>query len=140
MDIKPEIIEFDEVLRTLNIDRDQLICLAILVGTDYNPGGIKGLGQKRALEIVRRYKYPFEIFRYVKSKYEFIFDWQEIFRLFHEYETSVNVIISFPKINIEKTKEILLSKNFSQERIKNVVEKLEKIKKEVSQKSLEDFF
>ncbi len=37
IDIKPELIEFQSVLTELNIEKDQLICLAILVGTDYNP-------------------------------------------------------------------------------------------------------
>ena len=97
VDIKPELIEFQTVARELEVDKDQLICLAILVGTDYNPGGVRGLGQKRALQIVQRYKYPVEIFKYVQKKFDFIFDWQEVFKQFHEYETSHNGDIQFKK-------------------------------------------
>ncbi len=140
IDIKPEIVEFNYLLRKLDIDKDQLICLAILVGTDYNPGGIKGLGQKKALEIVQKYRYPFDIFKYVSSKYDFIFDWQEIFRLFHEYKTSETNTIIFPEINIDKIKEILVNRDFSEDRIESIIDKLSKIKESSEQKKLEDYF
>ena len=111
VDVNPELIEFQDVLNKLQIEKDQLICLAILVGTDYNPGGVRGLGQKRALEIVQKYKYPIEIFRYVQDndRYDFVFDWQEIFKQFHEYE-SINEKIEFKKINEAKVKEIVMEK------------------------------
>src|SRR3989344_3676179 len=48
VEVKPEIIELSKVLNLLEINLDQLICLGILVGTDYNPRGIPGIGQKRA--------------------------------------------------------------------------------------------
>jgi len=61
VDISPEIIEYEKVLNTLEIDSDQLICLAILVGTDFNPGGVRGIGPKKALALVKAKKYPVEI-------------------------------------------------------------------------------
>ncbi|MEJ2268062.1 MAG: flap structure-specific endonuclease, partial [Nanoarchaeota archaeon] len=39
-EVKPELIELKNVLNSLEINLDQLICLGILVGTDYNPKGI----------------------------------------------------------------------------------------------------
>lgn len=38
VEIKPELVVLDEVLKELKITREKLIELAILVGTDYNPG------------------------------------------------------------------------------------------------------
>jgi len=139
-EINPELIEFQTVVRELEIDKDQLICLAILVGTDYNPGGVKGLGQKKALEIVQKYKYPVEIFKYVSSKFDFIFDWQEVFRQFHEYESSYSEEIEFKEVNEQKVKEILLSHEFSENRIDSGLQKLRKIKEEEKQKGLDAFF
>jgi flap endonuclease-1 len=52
--IVPEAIELPHLLQTLDIDRDGLIDLAILVGTDFNDG-VKGIGPKKALTLVRRY-------------------------------------------------------------------------------------
>src|SRR3989344_1739900 len=56
--ISPEIIEYDKVLNELGINGDQLISMAVLVGTDFNPGGIKGIGPKKALALVKEKKYP----------------------------------------------------------------------------------
>lgn len=50
IEIKPEIIELNEVLKALKLkDRTQLIDLAILLGTDLNPDGVPGIGPQRAL-------------------------------------------------------------------------------------------
>lgn len=140
LDINPELIEFQAVVRQLEIDKDQLICLAILVGTDYNPGGVRGLGQKRALEIVQKYKYPVEIFKHVSKKFDFIFEWQEIFKQFHEYEVSYKEEIEFKKVDEAKVKEILLSHEFSENRIDSGLQKLRKISEAKKQKGLGDFF
>lgn len=48
VEIKPELIDLDKVLNSLEINLDQLICLGILVGTDFNPRGIPGIGQKKS--------------------------------------------------------------------------------------------
>jgi flap endonuclease-1 len=52
--ITPELIVADLLLRTHGVSREQLVDLAILVGTDFNPG-IKGIGPKKALQLVRRH-------------------------------------------------------------------------------------
>ncbi|MFH0711664.1 MAG: flap endonuclease-1 [archaeon] len=140
VDVKPELIEFQDVVTKLEIDKDQLICLAILVGTDYNPGGVKGLGQKKALEIVQKYKYPVEIFRQVQKNFNFIFDWQEIFKQFHEYKSSHTENIQFKKINEKKIKKILLARDFSEKRIDSGLQKLKTFNESKKQKGLNDFF
>ncbi|ADG12970.1 flap structure-specific endonuclease [Methanocaldococcus infernus ME] len=48
-----ELIELNEVLENLRISLDDLIDIAIMMGTDYNPKGIEGIGFKRAYEMVR---------------------------------------------------------------------------------------
>ncbi len=53
-EISPEVIELGEVLSSLGITREQLVVVGLLVGTDYNPGGIKGIGPKRAVQLVKR--------------------------------------------------------------------------------------
>ncbi|MBS3087763.1 flap endonuclease-1 [Candidatus Pacearchaeota archaeon] len=140
LDIKPELIEFQTVVRELDIDQDQLICLAILVGTDYNPGGVKGLGQKRALEIVQQYKYPIEIFKHVSEKYDFIFEWQEVFKQFHGYKSSQVENIEFKKPSPEKIKKLLLKHGFSEARIDSGLQKLKNLTEAKKQKGLSDFF
>jgi flap endonuclease-1 len=52
--IVPEVLVLEELLASWRIDRDALVDLAILVGTDFNEG-IKGIGPKKALTLVQRY-------------------------------------------------------------------------------------
>jgi len=55
IEIKPEIIELNQVLSTLGLERRQLIWLAILIGTDYNPEGFPNIGPKTALKLIKQY-------------------------------------------------------------------------------------
>ena len=50
----PELIKLSENLQSLRIDREQLVDLAILVGTDFNEG-VKGIGPKKALALIQKY-------------------------------------------------------------------------------------
>ena len=52
--IVPETIVLDHLLSRWRITREGLIDLAILVGTDFNPG-IKGIGPKKALALVQKH-------------------------------------------------------------------------------------
>jgi flap endonuclease-1 len=51
--ISPELFELDDILSSLEITREQLIEIGILVGTDYNKG-VKGIGPKKALRMIKR--------------------------------------------------------------------------------------
>jgi len=50
----PEVIELQELLTALGISREQLIDLAILVGTDFNHG-VHGVGPKIALKLIKEH-------------------------------------------------------------------------------------
>jgi len=141
IEIKPELIELQRVLNLLEINLDQLICLGILVGTDYNPRGIPGIGQKRALDIVKKYKQPVLIFKNVEEQImslpeEDRFDWKEIFELFHKPNV-VNADFNFKGFDEEKIKEILVEKHdFSNDRVEKQLDKLHELKEKKKQKGL----
>jgi flap endonuclease-1 len=145
VEIKPEIIELEKVFNFLEINLEQLICLGILVGTDYNPKGIPGIGQKKALDIVKRYKVPYEIFKSVEEQIlslseEDRFNWQEIFALFYKPDVS-NQDFDFKQFDEEKIKEILVEKHdFSEERVQKQIDKLKEIKQKSHQKNLGKWF
>ncbi len=145
VEVKPELIELEKVLNSLEINLDQLICLGILVGTDYNPKGIPGIGQKRALEIVKKYKQPILIFESVEEQMmglpeEDRFDWQKIFELFHKPGV-VDVDFEFPKVDEEKIKKILVEEHdFSEERVEKQLGRLRELKEKRKQKNLESWF
>lgn len=145
IEVKPEIIELEKVFNFLEINLEQLICLGILVGTDYNPKGIPGIGQKRALEIVKKYKVPYEIFKSVDEQIMILpeedkFNWQDIFALFYKPEVS-NEDFEFIQFDEEKIKEILVKRHdFSEERVQKQVDRLREIKEKSKQKGLNKWF
>jgi flap endonuclease-1 len=145
VEVKPVIIELEKVLNGLEINLDQLICLGILVGTDYNPKGIPGIGQKRALDIVRKYKQPVFIFESVNEQIlslseEDRFDWKEIFEMFHKPNV-IDEEIHTEKLDKEKIREILVNRHeFSEERVKEHLQRLEDSFERNKQKGLDKWF
>ena len=145
VEVKPEVIELSRVLNLLEINLDQLICLGIMVGTDYNPRGIPGIGQKRALQIVKKFKQPVLIFKAVEEQMmslpeEDRFDWKEVFELFHKPRVR-DFEIDFGKIDEEKIKKILIKEHdFSEERVEKQLERLRDIKEKMKQKGLSKWF
>ena len=52
--LRPELIDLDGWLGTLGLNREQLVDVAILVGTDFNDG-VKGVGPKTAVKLLREH-------------------------------------------------------------------------------------
>ncbi len=137
--VQPELIELEQLLNSLQINHDQLICLAILVGTDFNPHGVKGIGPKKALQLIKQYKTPVQIFNAVKQKLDF--DWQEVFSIFKKPNVTEKYNIKFGQPNTEKIKKLLVDKHeFSEDRIAHALEKLTKAREEAKQTSLQRWF
>ena len=139
--VKPKIISLSENLNNLGIDQEQLIILAILVGTDYNTGGVKGIGPKTALKLVKEYKHDFEeLFKKVEWKKTFDFSWEEIYYLIKKMPVNKNYSLEFKKINKEKILKLLVEEHdFSEERINNALQPLLKEQESKKQRSLQDF-
>ena len=143
VEIYPQLIELKNVFKELDINQEQLICLGILCGTDYNPGGIKGLGPKKSLKIIKEFKTKEKIFKALENKekpefekYEINFDWKKIYEEIKNPNINKKIKIDFPKINPERIKDILLKYEFSEKRIDDQLAKLEDLKKRAAQKTL----
>ncbi|NPE30189.1 flap endonuclease-1 [Methanococcoides sp. SA1] len=54
VDVKPEVLSLEDSLGELDITRQQLIDIAMCVGTDYNTG-LENIGPKRALKLVKEH-------------------------------------------------------------------------------------
>jgi len=134
--IAPEMIEYEKTLNVLGVDSDGLIALGILVGTDFNPKGVRGIGPKKALSLVREKKYPALIFKELEEQGRLEFDWKEVFEIFKRPNVKKEKI-EFPKINPGKVKEILVERHqFSMERVEKQLDKLKDIKEKGKQKTL----
>ena len=139
IEIKPELIELEKVLSELEITREQLIILGILIGTDYNPQGIKGIGPKTALKIVKEKKTLGNVLKDVE--WTFDVDPQKIFEFFMKPPVSKEYKMEWKEPDKEKAIELMVEEHdFSRERIENAINKLLEMKKEGTQSSLETWF
>lgn len=72
---EPEIIELQESLTQQGITLEQLIDVAILMGTDYNPG-VKGIGPKTGLKLIKKHgrieNLPQDVQKEVSEQYKTI--------------------------------------------------------------------
>lgn len=118
--LKPEVIDRDRFLSYHGIDLRQLIDIAILIGTDYNPG-IKGVGPKTALRLMRQYgsleELPMEITERLQGNY------QEIRDLFLEPEVIDNYRLDYKGVDEAGLYQFLcLERGFSEEMVRKVIE------------------
>jgi flap endonuclease-1 len=137
-DVVPNEIELSKVLEELEINQDQLICIGILSGTDYNPSGVKGIGQKKALKFVQEHKTPEEIFQAVEDseKYELDFDWKPVFEAIKNPKIVKDYKIEFGKFDESAVKELLMEYEFSEDRIEKQFEKIHALKERAKQQTL----
>lgn len=139
--VEPELIMLDEVLSSLGVTQQQLICLAMLVGTDYNAGGIKGVGPKIALKLVKEHKTPAKIFAEAEWDKHFSYPWQEVLELFENPSVTDDYELKFQPINSGKLVEVLCEKHdFSRQRVEKQLTELETSSFAKKQKGLGDFF
>ncbi|MFA4719161.1 flap endonuclease-1 [Pyrococcus kukulkanii] len=136
VEVKPELVVLDEVLSSLKLTREKLIELAILVGTDYNPGGIKGIGPKKALEIVRHSKDPLAKFQKQSEV-----DLYAIKEFFLNPPVTDEYKLQWKEPDEEGILKFLCDEHdFSEERVKNGLERLRKAVKAGRQSTLESWF
>ncbi|MFA6888385.1 MAG: flap endonuclease-1 [Candidatus Woesearchaeota archaeon] len=140
--VKPQLISTPEVLNFLGIDREQLIALAILMGTDYNKEGIPGIGPKTALKLVKEYKKDFSaMFSAAKWDIHYSFSWKEIYDLILHMDVSTDYTLKFtPFDSVAVTKLLCEKHDFTQERVLGTLQKLEQLNTTKKQKGLGEFF
>ncbi|NPA85116.1 MAG: flap endonuclease-1 [Crenarchaeota archaeon] len=141
VEVKPEVIELDCVLKELGISREQLVAAAVLIGTDFNKG-IKGIGPKTALRYIKSYGSLEKVLKAlgVDDPEEF----KKAYELFLNPEVTDNYRLEWRKPNVKEIIEILVYQHdFNEERVKKALERLMKAWKEKigsKQSTLDMFF
>ncbi|MFT4326800.1 MAG: flap endonuclease-1 [Candidatus Woesearchaeota archaeon] len=140
--VLPVKYSLSKTLNVLGIDHDQLIVLAILVGTDFNYGGINGLGPKKALKLVQTYGKDFEkIFAEVSWNEHFEVSWKAIFDFFKNPPVTKDYTITFKDIQKEQLLHWLKeSYDFSEDGLQQAIKSLDSITENQKQKGLADFW
>ena len=138
VEIKPETIELEEVLKSLDVTREQLIDMGILIGTDYNPGIYK-VGPKTALKLVKKHNNMQDILTELGQTIE---NYESIKEFFLHPPTTDEYSIKWGKPEPDKIKHFLCDEHsFSKERVDKVLERLETAVSETTkQKTLSAWF
>ena len=132
--LKPELIELSSFLGHHGITRDQLVDLAILIGTDFNEG-VKGIGPKTALKLIKRHGSLEDLPDEVRAK------------LPSDLETARNIFLrpnvasQYSTLQRPVDEEGLLrflcdERGFAQERVKVALERLRRISKRTPEPNL----
>ena len=132
----PELITLADTLKELSLTQEQLITLAVLTGTDFAPGGVKGLGPKKALKLVTENKLE-DIERLSEWDAHQEVAFQEVLSVFYNMPTTDDYELRWHTPNEEAIKELLVNKHeFAPERVDRALEKLD----DAGQKGLNEFF
>jgi flap endonuclease-1 len=140
--VKPQLTELEPNLKAMGISQDQLIALGMLVGTDYNIGGIKGIGPKKAMDLVKKHGDDLDaLFSEVKWNDFFSYSWNDVFRLFKEMPVDASYSLKWKDVDYNGVSQLLCDKHdFSSVRVNETLDKLKKAQSDNRQKGLGDFF
>ncbi|KAH9507531.1 Elongation of fatty acids protein 2 [Bulinus truncatus] len=137
--------QLNKILEDLKLTQDEFIDLCILLGCDYCDS-IRGIGPKRAMELIRQHRNIEEIIKHLdKKKYTIPEDWlfQEARKLFQEPEVTdpEQIEIKWVDPDEEGLVEFMVQqKNFNEERIRNGAKKLLKSRQGTTQGRMDSFF
>jgi len=130
VEVYPEIIELQKLLEILKISHEQLIDIAILIGTDYNPDGIRGIGPKKAYQLIKQYGSLEKLPRALLGD-EDPNELLKIKQYFLSPPVTVNYKIEWREPDPDKIKEVLVEEHdFSLDRVENAIERLKKAYRE----------
>lgn len=135
----------ERVLQEMDMTQEQFIDLCILLGCDYCES-IRGIGPKRAYELVKQHKSIEEILQKIDTKkYTVPEEWmfKEARSLFVNPDVSPcdDIELKWREPEEENLIEFMCKeKGFNEDRIRNGIKKLIKSKKQSTQGRLDDFF
>lgn len=139
--VAPELLVLDENLRRLGLSQDQLIILGILVGTDYNRAGIKGIGPKKALKLLAEHGTEHErLFTAVGWDEQYPeLPWRTLLDAFTRVAVTDDYELRWGTPDADALRQLLVEEHdFSEERIDAALGKLRQ--EEAQQRGLQEFF
>lgn len=124
-EVVPEKVECRAALEELGVTREQLTWAAVLMGTDFDPGGIKGVGPVHAMEYIREHDSFEEILEQEDLEWDHDNDWRAILEFFQDPPTE-DIEFSYGDPDRDAIIEVLVEKHdFSEDRVTSTVDRLE---------------
>jgi flap endonuclease-1 len=134
-----EIIDAAQALKELDISKEQLIDLCIMMGTDYNEG-VSGIGPKRALKLIKEHG---DFVRAMASIDKVYPEYERVKGLFTDFEKTDNFTLEWKEPDRVKVVEMLVGQyDFSEQRVNSALDKMtpKPVKKETKNQSSLDMF
>jgi flap endonuclease-1 len=131
VNISPELFELDDILSSLEITREQLIEVGILVGTDYNKG-VKGIGPKKALQMIKSFGIAEALDNLGTS-----IDYGPIKQFFLDPDVTDQYKLAWTPVSEEDLLSFLCDEHdFSRDRVENTLKRITKAQEGADQRSL----
>ena len=141
VEVVPEIVELEQVLRECEITYEQIVDIGMLIGTDFNPEGIKGLGPKTALKLIREHGNLENALPHIENA-EFPVEPQRIREIFLHPKVKDNYKIEWREPDVEGVINFICrERDFSEDRVRKALEKMRRGAEELKGKTtLEKWF
>ena len=137
--LKPELINLSSFLSNYGITREQLIDIAVLMGTDFNEG-IKGIGPRTAVNLLRRHGKIENMPAEIRSKIERQ-NYEEVRKIFLQPPVTGNYNLNYESLNEDGLTDFLCTqRDFSRQRVETVIQRMKKFYANKKQTGLEEWF
>jgi flap endonuclease-1 len=137
--LKPELIELNKLLGSYGITREQLVDIAMLIGTDFNEG-VKGIGPKTALSLIQKHGNVEGLPNDIRSKLE-AQNHEAVRRVYMQPEVTADYTTKYGEMNEDGLFEFLCGqRDFSQSRVETVVQRMKTFYKRKRQAGLGEWF
>lgn len=135
VDVSPEILTLGEVLSALGIGREQLVDMAVLIGTDFNEG-VRGIGPKKAYALLKKHGSLEEIEK--AGNVRVPIEYREVREIFLKPDVTDDYRIEWGTVNDEAVRKVMCDKHsFGVDRIDKVLSEIAAKQDIAAQRSLD---
>jgi len=126
IEVVPEVVELAQVLKECSITYEQLVDVGILIGTDFNPDGIEGLGPKTALKLIKEHGSIEQTIPHLRNA-EFPAEPHIIREIFLHPKVTDGYKIEWKEPDVEGAVDFICrQRDFSEDRVRKALEKMQK--------------
>ncbi len=137
VDVQPEEISLEATLASLGMTREQLVDMALLIGTDFNEG-VKGIGPKKALNLIKKHGSLEPALAELKVDIE---SKDEVRRIFLDPRVVTGAVAEFRDPDPDGVRAMLCDEfAFSRDRIDQALAKFTAARGQQKQRSLDTWF
>ena len=140
VEVEPKLIELSKVLTELSLTREQLIDVGILIGTDFNPDGVKGVGPKTAVKLIHEHS-NLEGLKAKEPNMAGTPDADRVREIFLKPDVATNYTLKWSSPDVEKVVQFLCREHdFSEDRVRKAVSKMTTKPAAAAKSTLESYF